>query len=108
MSQPLDRRTLISAVIGFSLYLLLVPALMFLAAGTLDWPAAWSYTFILLVASLGSRLVVLKRNPDTLRERAQFGRGKGTQDWDRVLMPVVGIIGPIMVSIVAGLDYRFG
>jgi hypothetical protein len=57
---------IIIAIIGFSVYLLFVPALLFLAAGTLRWPMAWVYTALLLLSTVGSRLVVLFKHPDLL------------------------------------------
>jgi protein-S-isoprenylcysteine O-methyltransferase Ste14 len=96
------------AVIGFALYVLLVPALLFISAGTWNWPLAWVYVIMLLAATLGSRLIVLMRNPDTLRERARFTASEGTPAWDRILVPIVGLLGPMAVMIVVGLDHRFG
>ena len=97
----------IRAVIGFSLYILLVPALLFVAAGTLAWPMAWVYVALLLASTLGSRLIVLKRNPETLRERARFTSSEGTASWDRVLVMIVGLLGPAVMALVAGLDHRW-
>jgi len=99
---------IIRAVIGFLLYLFLVPALLFIAAGTIDWPMAWVYAVLLLAATLGSRLIVLKRNPETLRERARFTSSEGTKPWDRALVMIVGLYGPMATMIVAGLDQRWG
>ena len=96
------------AVLGFTLYLLLVPALLFIAAGTVNWPMAWVYVVFLLVSALGSRLIVFKRNPDTLRERARFTTAEGTESWDRILVAIVGLLGPMATVIVVGLDQRFG
>jgi len=96
------------AVIGFALYILLVPALLFIAAGTLDWPMAWVYVILLLAATLGSRVIVWRRNPDLLLERARFTQSEGTASWDRILVPVVGLFGPMAMMVVAGLDHRFG
>ena len=98
----------IRAVIGLLLYILLVPALLFLAAGTLAWPMAWAYVVLLLASTLGSRLIVLKRNPETLRERARFTSSEGTASWDRVLVLIVGLLGPAVMALVAGLDHRWG
>jgi protein-S-isoprenylcysteine O-methyltransferase Ste14 len=95
-------------VIGFALYLLLAPALLFLSAGTWNWPLAWVAVALQLAATIGSRLIVLKRNPDTLRERAQFASSEGTPTWDRVLGPIVGLLGPVAILVVAGLDHRLG
>jgi protein-S-isoprenylcysteine O-methyltransferase Ste14 len=95
-------------VIGLLLYLFLVPALLFVAAGTVSWPMAWVYVALLLASTVGSRLIVFKRNPDTLRERARFTSSEGTKSWDRVLVMIVGLFGPMVVAIVAGLDHRWG
>lgn len=96
------------AIIGFALYLFLGPALLFIAAGTLNWPMGWAYVGLLLAAMVLSRVVVWLRNPDTLRERAQFTQAEGTREWDRLLVVIVGLFGPLVISIVAGLDHRFG
>ncbi|MGD9001792.1 MAG: isoprenylcysteine carboxylmethyltransferase family protein [Anaerolineae bacterium] len=104
----MQTRHLIRAIIGFALYLFLVPALLFISAGTLNWPMAWLYVALLFASTLGSRLIVLKRNPDTLRERARFTSSQGTKTWDRVLVMIVGLFGPMATMVVAGLDHRWG
>ena len=96
------------AAVGLVLYMFLNPVLLFICAGTLDWPMAWVYTALLSVSTIGSRLLVYLRNPDTLKERAQFTSAEGTESWDRTLAPLVGFIGPMALAVVAGLDYRFG
>ncbi len=100
-------RSVVRAVIGFALYLVFVPALLFISAGTVSWPAAWVYVALLLTSTVGSRLIVLKRNPDTLLERARFTASEGTKSWD-ILVAIVGLCGSIATIIVAGLDHRFG
>jgi len=101
-------RTLIRALVGFAMYLLLTPALLFLAAGTVRWPMAWVYVISMLAAAVGSRLIVLKRNPDMLMERAQFTSAEGTKSWDRILVPAIALFGPWVMMVVAGLDRRYG
>jgi len=90
------------------IYVFLNPGLLFICAGTLDWPMAWVYTALLLASTIGSRLIVYLRNPDTLRERARFTSNEGTAQWDRGLALVVGLLGPMALAIAAGLDHRFG
>jgi len=99
---------LIRAAIGFAAYLFLAPTLMFVAAGTTRWPMAWAYALILVVGTIVSRVLVWRTNPDTLRERARFASAENTQPWDRALVVIVGIGGPVTCMVVAGLDYRFG
>lgn len=104
----MPERKFIRAIIGFALYTILVPALLFICAGTLAWPMAWVYAILLLVSTLGSRLIAWRRNPDLLRERARFAESEGTKSWDRILVLIVGLVGPMVTMVVAGLDQRFG
>lgn len=105
---PKKPRNLLRAGIGFAAYLLLTPALLFISAGTLDWPLAWAYVLMLLASTLVSRLIAWKRFPDLLRERANFIEAEGAKPWDRSLVVIVGLIGPLLTMVVAGLDQRFG
>jgi protein-S-isoprenylcysteine O-methyltransferase Ste14 len=106
-NSPKQTRKIVRAVIGFVLFLLFVPVLLFISAGTMDWPMAWVYVILFLASTLSSRLIVLKRNPDTLQERARFTASQGTPSWDRILFTVNGIAG-MSALVVAGLDHRFG
>ncbi len=102
----MQSRGIIIGLIAFVLYLLAIPALLFVSAGTVNWPMAWVYTGLLIVATIGSRWLVYLRNPDTLRERAASMSGQGAQRWDRGLVLGVGLLGPVVLAIVAGLDHR--
>jgi protein-S-isoprenylcysteine O-methyltransferase Ste14 len=104
----LQTKQIIRAVIVALLYLFFVPALLFISAGTTDWPMAWVYVLLLLASTLSSRLIVLKRNPETLIERARFTSSEGTKAWDRILVMIVALYGPMAIMIVAGLDHRWG
>ena len=99
-------RKMVRAAVGLILYLLLAPGVLFLSAGTLAWPMAWAYSALLLIATLGSRLIVLRRSPDLLRERAQYTQAEGAKPWDRALVGVVALYGPILTAVVAGIDHR--
>jgi protein-S-isoprenylcysteine O-methyltransferase Ste14 len=104
----MPKRTQLRAAIAFVLYLFLTPALLFISAGTLDWPMAWVYVILSLVSVIGSRLIAWKLNPDLLRERARYAEAESTKAWDRILSPLVGIYLPMLGMVVAGLDRRFG
>ncbi|HOG45549.1 MAG TPA: isoprenylcysteine carboxylmethyltransferase family protein [Anaerolineae bacterium] len=90
------------------LSLVVLIASPFLAAGRLDWWPAWALVALTLAASVAARIIPARRNPDLLAERARFAEAEGVKPWDRVLMPIVGIVGPLAVWVVAGLDERFG
>ncbi len=94
-------------VIGFLVYSLLTPAILFLAAGTLDWPMAWVYAVISVAAAVASRMLILLKQPDLAAERGRFTEGEGAKAWDRKLVPIVALLLPTVVLIVCGLDYRW-
>ena len=96
------------AVLRFALLLLVFPVLLFLPAGTLNWPMGWTFVAVLLGGTLVSRVIVLRFHPSLAEERGRFGRKEGVAPWDRVLMPVVAMVGTVAQMIVAGLDHRFG
>jgi protein-S-isoprenylcysteine O-methyltransferase Ste14 len=103
---PGPKTQVVRAAVGFVLYLLLAPGLLFLFGGTLAWPMAWLYFVLALAGALGSRLIVWRRSPDLLRERARFAEAEHAEPWDRLLVLVVAIVGPALTSIVAGIDHR--
>ncbi len=79
---------------------------LFLAAGRLDWTAAWMYLVlnVLIVATIG--LYVARRNPDLINERGRIGQS--AENWDKVLMSFYTLM-LFVLLVVAGLDaVRFG
>lgn len=94
-------------VVRFALLILLLPALLFIAAGTIDWPMAWLYTLLTLGLTLLGRLLVAHSNPDVIAERGGQRSQEGLQEWDRWLLPLVGFVGPAAMLVVCGLDKRF-
>ena len=95
-------------VLGMVLYLALGPLTLFLAAGTWRWPMGWAYVFLVLVLTVGSRVLVWRRSPDLLRERGRIATAQDAAPWDRYLVPAVALVGPTAVTVVAGLHHRFG
>lgn len=97
------------ALIGFLLYMLLIPTIIFISAGTANWPMAWLYVVMLSASTIISRVLVYFKNPDALLERARYASPpEGTLPQDRVLMLIVGSVGPIAMMVTPGLDFRFG
>lgn len=99
---------MLQAAVRFLLMLVILCGVLFLAAGTLNWPMGWVYVALTLFATLASRLLVLRRHPDLLKERASFAEKRNAKPWDAVLVQLVAVIGPMVTQIVAGLNYRFG
>jgi protein-S-isoprenylcysteine O-methyltransferase Ste14 len=82
--------------------------LMFWAAGTINWWQGWLYTILGISGSIISRALALRIHPDLLMERGTAARQANVKPWDRWLVPAVAILGPILITITAGFDYRFG
>ena len=96
--------TVIRAV-GSLLFFFILP---FLAAGTLRWWQAWVYLMIMTIAVILSRVIVFKTNPDLLKERGKSLSNADTKSWDKPLSLYLGLLGPMSILIIAGLDFRFG
>jgi protein-S-isoprenylcysteine O-methyltransferase Ste14 len=89
-------------------YFLVLPFVPLLVAWRWTWWQAWLSAGLAILASAVSRALALRRNPDLAAERAQSTGAEGTKSWDRLIVPVIALLGPVVSYIVAGLDQRFG
>lgn len=78
-------------------------AAYFLSAGRLNLLLSWIYFALLLMNSI---LLTFLMDPELIKERAGVAEGSKRSDLPHAL--ILGRIGPIVVTIVAGLDTRFG
>jgi protein-S-isoprenylcysteine O-methyltransferase Ste14 len=95
------------AVFSFVMLVLLLPAMLFISAGTLNWPMGWAYVIVTLAVTLVSRIIMLRTHPDLALERGGQHSEEGVQEWDKHLPLIVGFLGPMIALIVCGLNYRF-
>lgn len=80
--------------------------LLFLAAGTLDWPRAWLLLGLNLAALALNFYLVWRFNPQIAETRSKIRAG--TKSWDTVLIPIYGVL-YLGYPVVAGLDaVRYG
>jgi protein-S-isoprenylcysteine O-methyltransferase Ste14 len=108
-SPAMARRSLAPKFLAFSVVSFVLPAVMlFGAAGRLDWLWGWVVIGISVGFGIGARLVMLMVDPDVLIERGRSLDADNVKPWDRLLMPIVGLLLPFAMLIVAGLDQRFG
>ncbi len=96
------------AVAGLIVITLLPAAILFLAAGRVDWWEAWVMLGVLVFATLISRVLVFRKHPELAAERARWSEDRNVKSWDKRLMPVVALYGPFLMWLVAGLDKRWG
>lgn len=76
---------------------------LFGSVGRLDWLNAWLLLGLNFVASIVTT-ALLWRNPELLAERSNIKAGKS---WDKAIVGVVVLLGPMATWITAGLDTRF-
>ncbi len=89
------------------LLLVVLLVLPFLLAGRLDWWGAWANAALVMVSTIGSRVIVARRNPDLLVERGRTGEHANVKSWDRRLAPLVALYAPILTLVVASMNFRF-
>lgn len=84
---------------------LFIGVIVFVAAGRLAWLNGWVYVGWYLVVSLVSVLVT---DPALLAERSRSARARGQKGWDVVLLGLYGALAPLVIPLVAALNFRFG
>jgi len=88
-----------------AIFFALIAAILFLAAGRLNWTWAWVYLGICLVSVLINGTITLRTSPETIAERGEL---KMTRKWDKVVSGLYGLGMYFALPLVAGLDVRFG
>ena len=109
MDHPAEGSSAISwrMVARFLIFVVLLPFVLFIAAGRFDWTIAWIYIGIHVAFTLIGRFIVFIKSPETLVERARSTQADDTAAGDRLLVLIVGLLAPLVIWIVAGLDDRF-
>ena len=97
-------KLLLKTLLAFLLGIFITGAMLFLPAGTLDYPGAWLFMALLFIPVLIMGVVLMAKNPELLRKRLEMKEREKTQQG------VVALSGLLLVAafIVAGLDFRFG
>lgn len=90
-------------VLQIILSIVAAPFIPLVISGAWDWWQAWAFAVVYVLSFVVSRILVNRRNPDLIRERARFMEAKDTKPWDKVLAPLLGV-GSILVVVTAGLD----
>jgi len=84
-------------------FVVVIPFLPLLLSWHWDWWEAWVYALIGILSFAVSRVLVARRHPDLLAERARLMQHEDAKPWDKLLAPLLGLGGGL-VLLVAGLD----
>lgn len=97
------RATLLKEVFPFVVSLTVTSVCLFGSYGRLAWPNAWILLGLNFVACIMS-MAVLRHDSGLRAERANTKAGKS---WDKPIVFVMVLLGPVATWITAGLDGRF-
>ena len=100
----MTRRLYFEAILKFTAGVFLVAVLLFLPAGTVEYPGGWLLMGILFVPMFLAGLVMMAVNPGLLRSRLNAKETEREQDLVVKLSGLMFLVGFIL----AGLDFRFG
>ena len=95
------------AIVQMVIVVLIAPFIPLIISGHWDWWQVWAYVVASILAFILSRLIVARKHPDLIAERARFMQAKDTKPWDKVLAPLLGL-GSILILVAAGLDRTYG
>jgi protein-S-isoprenylcysteine O-methyltransferase Ste14 len=92
--------------IGFVEALAFVVLPLFLAAGTLAWPAAWIFVVSFMAMIIAISLMLLRHDPALLEERMRGLYHEGQPWWDKFVLTAVSILWLAWLVLI-GLDRRY-
>jgi protein-S-isoprenylcysteine O-methyltransferase Ste14 len=92
---------------GILLLLLVMAALVFIPAWTLDYWQAWTFLAVYFAASLAITFYLMKKDPGLLQRRMRGGPVAEKQISQKIIMSFTSL-GFIGLLVIPALDHRFG
>ena len=100
----MDTKLFFQALSKFLIGFIIICMLLFIPAGTLDYPNGWLFMALLLIPMFFAGIIMLFKSPDLLRRRLN---AKENEDEQKTVILISGIIF-LLAFILAGLNFRFG
>jgi protein-S-isoprenylcysteine O-methyltransferase Ste14 len=95
----------IRGVASTILILFVMDVVLFLSAGTLDWPAAWIFTGLYGAFLIAFSIYTSFNDPGLLKERGR--KAENVKPWDLTIARIYNLLLIAMLAL-CGLDTRFG
>jgi protein-S-isoprenylcysteine O-methyltransferase Ste14 len=105
-ADPVVSKAATKRAVQGAVFTALLTAILILGSGRLDWIAGWAYIVVISLAPAITTRMLARKHPDLLMERAKLQRD--TKPWDKVLAPLIAIVLPMAMWIVAAIDKRCG
>ena len=99
----MDKKLFFQALSKFFIGLIIICILLFIPAGTLDYPNGWLFMALLFIPMFFAGIIMLFKSPDLLRRRLN---AKEEEEEQKTVILVSGIIF-LLAFILAGLNFRF-
>ena len=100
----MDIKLFFQAFSKFLIGLIIICILLFIPAGTVNYPNGWLFIALLFIPMFFAGIIMLFKSPDLLRRRLN---AKEEEDEQKTVILVSGIIF-LVAFILAGLNFRFG
>ena len=100
----MDTKLFFQAFSKFLIGLIIICILLFIPAGTVNYPNGWLFIALLFIPMFFAGIIMLFKSPDLLRRRLN---AKEEEDEQKTVILVSGIIF-LLAFILAGLNFRFG
>ncbi len=101
LPRPGGTRQLLTRFMALVVTYALMGAVLFLAAGRLDWLDAWVFLIAYFLVAAITQAWLARTNPDLAEERWQWG--PNTKAWDKWIVPANGLL-LFALLVVIGLD----
>ena len=105
LERPQWGKTEWQSIASLVISIAVIGVLLFLPAGTLDWPLGWWFIAAFVVGVLIAIAVLWRLNPEIFAARSRVQPGTKARDYVFLVFIFAGFFGLLPV---AGLDFRFG
>jgi protein-S-isoprenylcysteine O-methyltransferase Ste14 len=94
-------------LLSLAILILIMAALIFIPAGTLNYSQAWLFLAVYFASSLGITLYLMKKDPALLQRRMRGGPTAEKQPTQKIIQTLTSL-SFIALLVVPALDHRFG
>jgi protein-S-isoprenylcysteine O-methyltransferase Ste14 len=94
-------------LLSLAILILIMAALIFIPAGTLNYWQAWLFLVVYFASSLGITLYLMKKDPALLQRRMRGGPTAEKQPTQKIIQTLTSL-SFIALLVVPALDHRFG
>ena len=100
----MDKKLFSQALTKFFFGLIIICILLFIPAGTLNYPNGWIFIALLFVPMFIVGIIMFFKSPELLKRRLN---AKEEQDEQKIVLLISGIMF-LLAFVLAGLNFRFG